>query len=237
MKRSRGFTLVEMLVVIAIIALMAAILLPIFKGIRGSVYRHSCMSNLQKIYHALKMYYADWGYYPNSLYELHSGELFGVVERTRANPLQLLTPQEADLLKQKGNYPIFVSDFHCSANVSADSPLKEANGGYLLNLSYFNYDAFDPLLNMFTYSRVRTFDPNDPDYRKQLYVKEPLTSTVVTWCTAHRDLDPNGQPRSGSKDIVLFIDGHSEVRETSELLAISPVDGLPVSWRLEPRRR
>ncbi|MGC9004968.1 MAG: type II secretion system protein, partial [bacterium] len=74
MKR-KGFTLVEMLVVLGIIALLSAILLPIFKGLRESVYKNTCMSNLQKIYHALRMYYLDTGTYPQAPYLLPSGQV------------------------------------------------------------------------------------------------------------------------------------------------------------------
>lgn len=255
--RKKGFTLVEMLVVLGIIALLSAILLPIFKGLRESVYKHQCMSNMMKIYHALRMYYLDTGTYPEHLSELHSEELAALIEMgVKGMPVD---PGIAkSILSQKGLY-LSASDLHCPENthiiskfwpnqhgynIDDSEPLFELGGQYYINPFYFNYDSsffdpenpsrnnYDPLLGIPTYERVRTTDTSDPNFNKQLYAKEPLSSTVITWCWAHRDLNPDGTPRFGSKDIVLFLDGHTEVRDTIELL--NPLTG---GWLLEPRRK
>jgi len=57
-KDRRGFTLIEILVVLAIIAIMAGILLPMFSQARESARRTTCASNLRQIGVAL-MTYAD----------------------------------------------------------------------------------------------------------------------------------------------------------------------------------
>ena len=53
MKR-RGFTLLELLFVISIIAILAAILFPVFAGARESARRTTCASNLSQIGSALE---------------------------------------------------------------------------------------------------------------------------------------------------------------------------------------
>jgi len=45
--RENGFTLVELLVVVAIIALLAAILFPVFQVARENAHRATCQSNLR----------------------------------------------------------------------------------------------------------------------------------------------------------------------------------------------
>jgi len=61
--RRSGFTLIEMLVVIAIIAVLAAILFPVFSRARASARKARCLSNLNQIGTAMKAYAADYGGY------------------------------------------------------------------------------------------------------------------------------------------------------------------------------
>jgi prepilin-type N-terminal cleavage/methylation domain-containing protein len=48
-KRVAGFTLVELLVVIAIIAILVALLLPALARARAQAYRVACLSNLRQV--------------------------------------------------------------------------------------------------------------------------------------------------------------------------------------------
>lgn len=57
---SQGLTLVEILVVIAIIGLLSAILLPVFGRVRENARRTSCQSNLKQIGMALTQYAGDY---------------------------------------------------------------------------------------------------------------------------------------------------------------------------------
>ena len=61
-----GFTLVELLVVIAVIATLAAILAPVYTNAKKSVLRSRCQSNLRQISQAFEAYTSDQaGCYPN----------------------------------------------------------------------------------------------------------------------------------------------------------------------------
>jgi len=57
--RRQGFTLVEMLVVIAIISLLAAILFPVLSRVRERAKQTSCMSNMRQLGMALTLYLND----------------------------------------------------------------------------------------------------------------------------------------------------------------------------------
>lgn len=62
--RHKGFTLVELLIVIAIITLLIAIALPIMTRVRERARQTACMANLHNIQLAIRMYRIDEGAYP-----------------------------------------------------------------------------------------------------------------------------------------------------------------------------
>ena len=59
-----GFTLVELLVVIGVIAIVAALLLPVFSRAKAQAQSVKCKSNLHQIGLALQMYLSDFRRYP-----------------------------------------------------------------------------------------------------------------------------------------------------------------------------
>lgn len=60
MRKKNGFTLVEVLIVIAIIAILAAMLLPALAGARERARRTTCLNNLKQIMTAYEMYADDF---------------------------------------------------------------------------------------------------------------------------------------------------------------------------------
>ena len=63
--RTAGFTLTEVLVVLGIVFVLAALLFPVFASARRRAWDAACVSNLQQIGHALAMYTADYdGVFP-----------------------------------------------------------------------------------------------------------------------------------------------------------------------------
>ncbi|HEX8237460.1 MAG TPA: prepilin-type N-terminal cleavage/methylation domain-containing protein [Abditibacteriaceae bacterium] len=75
---AKGFTLVELLTVMAVIAVLAAILFTVFARVRESGRRSVCQNNLKQIALAVQQYMQDGdGRFPLWLYHRNTNNLFG----------------------------------------------------------------------------------------------------------------------------------------------------------------
>ena len=67
MKHNRGFTLIELMIVIAIIGILAAIAIPQFTAYRKRAYDSAARSDLRNAATAQEAYYVDAGRYCNTV--------------------------------------------------------------------------------------------------------------------------------------------------------------------------
>jgi type II secretion system protein G len=73
MRHRRGFTLIEMMVVIAIIAVLAFLMVPNYMRARSRTQLTSCQAGMKTLGTALEMYAADnSGHYPDSVADINA---------------------------------------------------------------------------------------------------------------------------------------------------------------------
>ncbi len=110
--KKRAFTLIELLIVVAIIGLLAAILFPAFNRVRALGRRTTCASNLKQIGIALEQYAQDYRSYPVM-------DAAGTMGSTGANPGGLLKDSHCGAWPDKV-LPYLKSEkvFECPSNPS-----------------------------------------------------------------------------------------------------------------------
>lgn len=69
---------------------------------------------------------------------------------------------------------------------------------------------------------------SQPGVPRQLRWRTPPEDTVITWCSYHRDVDAMGVPKGGSRDLVLFLDGHVDLRPSPSM------EPWTTGWRMTP---
>jgi len=232
----RGFTLIELLVVIAIIAILAAILFPVFKSVGDATRKAKCGENMKSIYQALKMYQADWKQYPDALYGVsyNSGPLGTRLSSsdyvrdpetftcpsalpqnrknmTLVNPIDKMTGAAAkDVLGRTMSFPAMDSyDFGYQPNTLTGAAILHYNRTWTGANQGLTADA------------------------RQLIRKDPPADTVVTWCLNHADFDAAGNPKPGSRALVLFLSGRVKDTDAAFLTGWPGSDG-KYPWQVQP---
>ncbi|MCC6442311.1 MAG: prepilin-type N-terminal cleavage/methylation domain-containing protein [Armatimonadetes bacterium] len=241
----RGFTIMELLTVIAIIAMLAAIIFPAFAGVKRQMQKTQCITNLHNIYVALRQYRIDEGAYPEVLFgyvQYPSGDAI-----SNENPI----PLNKTVRDDPGNKaePIYTTgvlfpeyirnwrDYHCPSDTLKDvtAVAEDGSGQRLVVLDsagtphhLYAFDSYDGSnlpngLYEVHYRKVRATpaDPwfSDPVLRmRQLNVAYPRDDTVVTWCSAHRGYETDGSVSPGSMDLVLYLNGSVETRSSKDVI-------------------
>lgn len=106
MRSQKGLTLMELLIVTAIVAALAALLFPVFQSVRKAAYMTGCRSNMKQIYQALKLYEEDYGEF---FYKPPDRDQLFRLELSKSYPI------ECDLARALYPYTKDTSIFVCPA--------------------------------------------------------------------------------------------------------------------------
>lgn len=127
MKKIKTFTLIELLIVISIIAILAAILLPSLSSVKRKSYENVCSNNLRQLSTASSLYSSDYDYLPNIL-NLTTARLWD----WQVMPYLGYTQDTAE-----ANKIDHFSIFHCPAKKYPENYSKFRARSYAINQLYW----------------------------------------------------------------------------------------------------
>jgi prepilin-type N-terminal cleavage/methylation domain-containing protein len=209
-QRRSAFSLIEIMVVLAVAALLAAMTLGTFSSVRSNNKRQGCQTNLNQIYTAFRQYARDYDGRAPYRDTANTGDRPGGFP-DGGEGLNLLYAYPNDT---RTGYMRTISSLHCPAHQVADTENAFVAGTETPNPLFNSYQVQDVLANAPTYevfrsSSVSTGRQLFPHNSSGLLARPPADDTIITWCQWHRKLDNTGNPVASddNKDIVLFYDG------------------------------
>ncbi len=223
--RQRGFTLVELLVVIAIIVLLMAILFPVFSTVRRRMREAQCMTNLDQLAMALKLYRRDHGRFPAApFYDVTSGVYRGgfsdlypdYIDSTKI----LICPEDQAV---KPFLAQAQEKLYCSYNGLAPNL---ASGDWTLQEVYYNCNGYDvqavgggynssgidnggTMEALYQTALLAEYAPKGLRLRAapRLKNRSAPDNTIITHCVHHRRTSKNV---ANERDFVLRLDGSTD---------------------------
>ena len=234
----------ELLTVVAVMSILAAIMFPAFKSAKENARKTGCISNLHTIAVALQQYRLDNNRYPVCLLGYYD-----------ANDPHMTSCTS-------GLYPEYVrsiTDFTCPSMGNGSELNKlatatvPASARAAKELQYYYGDSYDwtdssgsgkaPMATyLTTWANVQddvttctVSDPQDDadkqlrDFGRQLRFKNPDSTTVVTWCMNHN--------RNSTMVQVLFLSGNVVPIPLDKMEPDPPTTGRPTTntrWRALP---
>lgn len=233
MMKRKAFTLLELLIVLAVITIIGTMTFGVIGNISASNKKLSCSTNLAQIYGAVRLYAQDYdGQLP---YYNPTGKAGKTSDGVGLWSLWLypngnnIFPTNADMVRT--GYLRDTDKFHCPADrFNLD---KESN-------AYLSYQGLDEVTADQTYSTFR-----DDGTRRQLRyftgtttpIRRISDSTIITWCRYHRRLNNDGTTyaQDTNRDNVLFFDGRVQsLPVVQNVIDTADANGTCQGWQRVP---
>jgi type II secretory pathway pseudopilin PulG len=248
--------MIELLTVIAIIAILVAILFPVFAKVRTWVQQDACESNMHQIYQAMSMYKDTWDRYPFALglcafraggsstpyFPMAAFLKSEAVLRCPINVVPADNQQITDVTKfwPNPNGTTYQAPPPGGGFAKVDFPWRESyDAAFVPNRSggvfevHYVPDWTDPL-------RQGSPCVGSLDIPNQLKFRNPGPNTVVTWCMNHAEVSNTGEATGNV--LVLYLDGSVRRKRGEDfshsrwaaLWNCNSAPPLPASWAPQP---
>ena len=197
---AKGFTLLELLLVVAVIAILAALLLPVLGGAKAKVQRSACMNNLRQIDLGVRMYADD------------SSDVFPASNKSDANAFTYYTKLMKSYVGMTHASAEEAKLFSCPVDTFYYDYNDRVSDGLHLQ-SRFDYSSYAFNAGNWTMDESRV--PRWPGIagRKLSLIKEPAKTVLVAEFSAlapyswHQPAGASGH-YNNAQSVVGFVDGH-----------------------------
>ena len=119
MRRKAGFTLVEIMIVVAIIGLLAAIAIPSFLKARESARRNACINNLRQLDGAKDQYALEYGGSETSVFVL--GQIGEYIKDTNKLFCPIAMGTARDVFTNSYSINMLTNDPTCAMSLTNDN--------------------------------------------------------------------------------------------------------------------